>query len=340
MFIAYEHASWRETDLALVGEVNDQGVYPPESINGIIEEYRAQGFTLTLRQLYYQLFARAIIKENTERAYKNLGNLVSKARMNGKVDWYAIEDRTRFLRGGYHSSSVADTVKSMAGGHSIDLWKNQPYYQEVWVEKDALVSVLDQACRAVDTNFFSCRGYTSQSEMWAAGRRLMRHRKNGKKVRIIHLGDHDPSGIDMSRDIEDRLTLFSGGRIEFIRIALNKDQIDQYQPPPNPAKLTDSRGSSYVAKYGGESWELDALEPRVLMRLITDTIVEVREEDKWKEANEKQEYEQAQLQRVADNWTDVETFLDGMEVTEHEDEEDVDSWDENDDDEPRDSEEE
>lgn len=77
---------------------------------------------------------------------------------------------------------------------------------------------------------------------------------------ILHLGDHDPSGIDMTRDISDRLELF-GADVEVKRIALNWDQIDEFTPPPNPAKLSDSRAGAYIAEYGDESWELDALEP-------------------------------------------------------------------------------
>ena len=87
---------------------------------------------------------------------------------------------------------------------------------------------------------------------------------------MLHFGDHDPSGIDMTRDNNDRLSMFAGyrGAPTVIRVALNMDQMDEYNPPPNPAKVTDSRFEGYLREYGDECWELDALEPSVIDELI------------------------------------------------------------------------
>jgi hypothetical protein len=49
----------------------------------------------------------------------------------------------------------------------------------------------------------------------------------------------------------------------------------QYNPPPNPAKLSDSRAKEYVAKFGSSSWEVDSLEPSILSRLIVSAFGEV-----------------------------------------------------------------
>ena len=99
----------------------------------------------------------------------------------------------------------------------------------------------------------------------------------GKRVVLIYLGDHDPSGIDMTRDIEDRLGTFMMGKgasfSGVLRIALNMDQVEEYQPPENPAKSSDSRFKSYVIEFGPSSWELDALEPVVLSKLVEDSIL-------------------------------------------------------------------
>jgi hypothetical protein len=129
--------------------------------------------------------------------------------------------------------------------------------------------------------YFSCRGYTSQSEMWIAGQRMIEHIQAGRAPVIFHFGDHDPSGKDMSRDIGDRLELFTGGGFKFTRLALNMNQIEKYNPPPNPAKLTDSRCQGYIAEFGGESWELDALEPRVIAALIRDNVSKLIDWEAW-----------------------------------------------------------
>lgn len=291
----------------------------------ICEEYAAQGLTITLRQLYYQFVARALIP-NKQTEYNNLGSLINDARLAGYIDWNHLEDRTRNLRSLGHWNSPADILDSAAWGFRIDKWERQPVYCEVWIEKDALVGVIERACRENDVPYFSCRGYTSQSEIWSAAQRLLAKSEvrdeygelTRRDVVIIHLGDHDPSGIDMTRDVDDRLDLFmtktDGGwdsgfdpaRIK--RIALNWDQVEQYNPPPNPAKLTDSRADGYIRKFGLESWELDALEPTVIDRLIRDQIDELRDPDIWAEDVEREARGREAILKVASD------FREGREV--------------------------
>lgn len=239
-------------------------------INGVLTDYERQGYDLTLRQVYYQLVARGYI-ENSDRSYKNTGSLVNDARLAGLIDWSSITDRTRNLRKNSHWETPADVITSARYSFMLNRRINQPYYIEVWVEKDALINIVANASKSLDVPYFSCRGYTSQSEMWRAAGRLKRQ-QDSKRCVIIHLGDHDPSGIDMTRDIQDRLTLF-GADVTVKRVALTSEQIKQYSPPPNPAKVTDSRAKNYIAKYGHESWELDALEPSVIEKLIESEVL-------------------------------------------------------------------
>lgn len=256
--------------------------------NEIIEDYSNQGYSLTLRQLYYQFVSRALI-ENSERSYKNLGSIINDGRMAGMIDWDAIEDRGRNLKKNSHWDSPSEIADTCVEAYYKDHWANQDFRVEVWVEKEALAGVAETACNPLDVPFFCCKGYTSQSEMYAAAQRITSYINEGKRAVVIHLGDHDPSGIDMSRDIHERLTTFSRGEaIGFKRIALNMDQVDAFNPPPNPAKQTDSRFAEYRRRFGGKSWELDALEPKVLVRLIQDTIKDYRDPALWEEINDQQ----------------------------------------------------
>ena len=275
--------------------------------NAIIDEYAAQGFDLTLRQLYYQMVARGYI-ENSERSYKNFGNVIDDGRLAGLIDWDRIVDRTRNLRGNNHFADPAGIMTAAAASFRIDKWGRQSYRVEVWVEKDALIGVVEVACRRLDVPFFACRGYTSQSEMWGAAQRLKNWRRQGQTPVILYLGDHDPSGIDMTRDVADRMTLFAGG-LKVDRLALNWNQVEQYNPPPNPAKLTDSRAEGYIAKFGLSSWELDALDPTTLAGLIETAVETFRDEDLWSEAVEEEEEGLRLLQDAADRWGDVADFL-------------------------------
>ena len=157
-------------------------------VNQVVEEYQAQGYELTLRQAYYQLVARGYIPNN-ERSYKNIGNLINDGRLAGLIDWYSITDRTRNLRSNSHWDNPADVIASARYSYLLNKWDGQPNYVEVWVEKDALVDIVGQACRPLDTPYFSCRGYTSQSEMWSAAQRFISQDYRDNRV-IIHLGDH------------------------------------------------------------------------------------------------------------------------------------------------------
>lgn len=283
--------------------------------NRIIEEYAAQGFDLTLRQLYYQFVARDLIP-NQPKEYKRLGDVINDGRLAGLIDWDAIVDRTRMLRSVSHWNDPSAIVHGASEQFRVDKWAAQPYRVEVWIEKDALVGVISGVCRDLDVPYFSCRGYTSQSEMWAAGMRLKaytRAKTNGGRKQtplILHFGDHDPSGIDMTRDITDRLELFMGG-LEVRRLALNFAQVEQYDPPPNPEKLTDSRVGAYIKRFGKESWELDALNPATLAALIRDEITALLDEDAWDAAVEEETQARAQLATIAARYGEVREFLAG-----------------------------
>ena len=283
-----------------------------ESANDIITEYRAQGFSLTLRQLYYQFVARDLIA-NTQRSYKRLGAILSDARLAGLVDWSAIEDRTRNRAENPHWTSPESIIASAAWSYRRDKWADQPYRLECWIEKEALIGVIEQVCSELDIAWFACRGYVSQSEQWAAGKRFARYHRAGQNVVLLHLGDHDPSGIDMTRDNDERLSMFSRYGVENVeRLALNFDQIEEYDPPPNPAKVTDSRYESYSAQYGTESWELDALDPTVLQALVRDAVLGYRDPDKWDAMVAREAGERKALQVVSDRWTKVEAFIEDV----------------------------
>ena len=268
--------------------------------NKIIEEYRDQGFILTLRQLYYQFVARDLIP-NTERSYKRLGSIVNDGRLAGLIDWLAIEDRTRNINENTHWNSPAEIIEAARRGYAIDMWANQDTRVEVWIEKNALIGIIEGVCRELDVPYFACIGYVSQSEQWRA---YKRHAENQRTI-VIHLGDHDPSGIDMTRDNQERLDTFHGwtGGTEVKRIALNMDQVDEYGPPPNPAKVTDSRFEAYLADYGEESWELDALEPSVMVGLIRNTIDEYRDPDLWED----------KITELAEDKATLDAIIEGLE---------------------------
>lgn len=331
MRIAYEKKRFSDGSLSIIAHANR-----------ICAEYAEQGYDLTLRQLYYQFVSRDLIP-NKQSEYKRVGSIINDARMAGKLDWDYIVDRTRNLESNSHWSGPEEVLEAVAEQFQIDKWSAQAHRLEVWIEKDALVGVLEGCCPQEDVPYFSCRGYTSQSEMWGASQRLGKYLQAGQSVTILHLGDHDPSGIDMTRDITDRLRTFIAqdylrakvadgeidedpehgwdrsqlrdarrdvlSRFRVERIALNMKQIEQYNPPPNPAKLSDSRASGYVATHGYSSWELDALEPTVLVGLIREAIEEHREPEEWYEQVAEERQHRELLGAASERWDDVKEML-------------------------------
>lgn len=264
--------------------------------NAIIADYQAQGLKLTLRQLYYQHVTKNWIT-NEEKSYKNLIRLISDARMAGLIDWDAIEDRVRVPRVPSQWDSLEDILESVYRSFRLPRWEGQEYYTELWVEKDALSGVLRPMAHEFHVTMMVNKGYSSLSAMYEASKRFLEAEDRGQRTKLFYLGDHDPSGEDMVRDIQDRLNTF-GSEVIVEKIALTMAQVEEYNPPPNPAKMSDSRAAKYVNKHGNESWEVDALPPNALQDLIREALKSVVDQDKIDAVIAKEEKEK-DLLRVA-----------------------------------------
>lgn len=237
-----------------------------EQCTGIVLDYQQQGLRLTLRQLYYQLVSRNIIR-NVVTEYKRLGGIVSDARLAGLMDWDAIEDRVRQPWSASEFENLGELVDAAIRSYRLPRWRGQDNYVELWVEKDALAGVLRPIAHHYHVTLMVNRGYSSSSAMYESANRILSACDNGQDIHVLYLGDHDPSGEDMVRDIRERLSLF-GVEARVKKIALTTAQVEEHQPPENPVKFTDSRASSYVARHGEHCWEVDALPPAVLRDLL------------------------------------------------------------------------
>lgn len=294
-------------------------------ILSILKTYSNQGIILTSRQLYYQLVSRNIIP-NAEETYKRICSFLTDGRYAGLIDWSAVEDRGRVPTKPSEWENVKSLIESAVHSYRLPRWSNQDRYVELFCEKQAMESVLKPVAQKFHIYFGVNKGYSSASTMYDLAQRVKEQIENGKKAIVLYLGDHDASGLDMVRDIRERITefLLNGDspvlskeldpyndaptgcycdhdgtvmdiedKFEVIPLALNMTQIKQYNPPPNPAKMTDPRAKWYIQKYGNKSWELDALEPKVLMQIAEDGIEEHMDLDKYnawiqREKDEKQ----------------------------------------------------
>ena len=271
-------------------------------INGIINEYAEEGYTLTLRQLFYQLVSRDIVP-NLTKEYAKLSGLLVKGRMAGIVDWEAIEDRIRVPFLPYWVEDVEDAINDTISQYRLNRQDGQDVYIELWVEKDALSGVLKRITSKYHINLMVNRGYSSCTAMHDAYKRLKRQESNGKQTYILYLGDHDPSGLDMIRDIRERLEEF-GVSPEVRQIGLTMEQIEKFNPPENPAKITDPRAKKYIEEFGNKSWEVDALNPKVLHQLVRKNVEKLIDMDLFNSMLEKEEQGKEKLKEFAEGVVD------------------------------------
>jgi hypothetical protein len=268
-------------------------------INSILEEYKSQDLILTLRQLYYQLVSADIIP-NLPSEYSKLSILLGKGRMAGIVDWDSIEDRVRVPKIPYNADCVSDALNDIISQYRLDRMRDQNVYIEVWIEKDALSGIISKVTNKYHCRLMVNRGYSSITAMHDAAIRFKRQKNGyGKTGYIIYLGDHDPSGMDMVRDIGTRLKEF-GVNVDIIHAALLDEQIQKYNPPPNPAKVTDPRADKYIAKYGRTSWEVDALKPNVLMNIVDKEIQQMIDNHKYRNMLLQEKIDIAKMERFRD----------------------------------------
>jgi len=288
-------------------------------VNEIIRSYTIK---LTVRQIFYRLISPPYqLFANTMNNYKQLDRLLTRARERGDIDWRRIEDRARNTLGGDYGYETPEeyleyqvySLKNSWEYYTKRMWDNQPYYVEIWLEKDALASLFADVAEQFRVLVFPSRGYSSFTKIMEAltdTDRFPRYFSKGKPVVILHFSDLDPSGLNMTQDIRKRL--FEKGYIvralretftdeeldkikeaykksgmakepmvKVVRCALTFEQVKEFNLPPNPTKKADPRAKWYVQQFGDQCWELDAVEPTELQRIVRETIQNWIDSRKW-----------------------------------------------------------
>lgn len=311
-------------------------------IISVVVDYQNQGYRLTLRQLYYQLVSKDWIP-NHDIVYKKISSILDDLRYNGDIDWDSIEDRGRLPYLPYWVTGIPDALNDAIRHYRLNRQENQTTIVEVWTEKDAISGILKRVTEKYHVRLCVNKGYTSSPAIYQSYCRFIETLTTFENIDILYLGDHDSSGLDMVRDIRERLIfMFVNGQqldslkahydgnsfmgeyslgqlndwvydglddyidecggddfIDYLEksfgldwkennllihvmksfrithVGLTMEQIIEYNPPPNPAKITDPRAAKYIQKYGAISWEVDALKPRDLERILGDAIENV-----------------------------------------------------------------
>jgi len=255
------------------------------AVNEIINQY---DFKLTVRQIYYRLISDPyILFENTKSRYTQFDKMLVVARERGEVDYTKIEDRTREALGGDFGygtpqeflTKEIDSFKNCWQDYIMEMWKNQEHKLELWVEKDALANLINQVAEGFRVLVFPSKGYSSYTKVMECLERLEGY--SDKKIVVLHLIDHDPSGLQMTRDLENRLLSYGGDSIQIKRIGLTYDQVRKFNLRPNRVKKKDTRAKEYIKQFGSDCWELDALPPSELQNLVRESIKKYIDVDAW-----------------------------------------------------------
>lgn len=222
----------------------------------------------TVRQTYYQATVHGLVPK-TEAGYDKVGRLLSEMRREGVVPWGHIADNTRWMRKPATYSSAEAALTRWTASYRRDLLDVKGANIEVWLEKDALAGVVYEVTARWDVPLMVTRGYASLSFLHEAAMTLSLWARRGVPTRIYYFGDHDPSGRDIDRKVEEELRNFApDAELHFERIAVTEEQIAGWMLPSRPTKARDSRSHTFV----GDSVELDAIPAARLRELVDDTI--------------------------------------------------------------------
>ena len=233
-----------------------------DEIIAILEESRPQ----TVRQVFYALTVRGKILKIEQEYHRTVVRLLVDMREEGKLPFVWIADNTRWQRKPSSFTGIESALESFAQSYRRNLWASSPVYVEVWVEKDALAGVLYEETKVYDVPLMTSRGYSSLSFVHSAAQAI---KAIGKPTYIYHFGDLDPSGQDAARDIEAKLRRYApDAEIHFERVAVTRQQVEQWDLPTRPTKMTDTRAKKFV----GTSVELDAIPAAQLRTLVRECI--------------------------------------------------------------------
>jgi hypothetical protein len=270
----------------------------------ILEAYNADGFTVTIRQLYYQFIGRGhfkpVDKGDGDKFYKRVVNAMADGRLAGTIPFEWIEDRGRHVGDSdVEWSSDVDTALEDAGDRISRLvyllragrWYGQRTVVYVWVEKEALAGVLDDVCERLGAGLFPCKGYPSLSALrkWVLEANAAVEAAGADSATILYLGDHDPDGLEIPLSAERRIQQIQELEdawfdVDINRIALTLPQIRARNLPPFGAKMTSARYKKYVESTGTtDAWELDALQPPELVALVEQEVDKLFDEDVYRE---------------------------------------------------------
>jgi hypothetical protein len=264
-----------------------------ELLDAVKDILNGENGPITIRHLFYRVESQGLIPK-TEAACRLLTKHLGKWRRANLIAWDAFADNTRWKYGGSSFNTLDEALQDTVRTYRKNLWRDQPYYIEIWVEKDAIASIVVDEADSFGVPTFVCRGFASLSSLYDAAQTFRRMQQLGKQVVVAYVGDHDPSGICIDRKACETLAADFGVEGEFERIAITPEQIDRYDLPTRPAKAGDTRARDWE----GGCVEVDAMPPAELRRLVREAITERIEPWAWSQLQKAEAAEKETLRQL------------------------------------------
>lgn len=223
---------------------------------------------LTLRQIFYIVVSDHGF-DKTAKAYKQLCETMNKARRAGLIDMNAIRDDglTRQCDPGWQSqASFLYSTKNQIESFQLDRQLNQPVKLFLWCEAAGMVPQLVNAVSEYHIPVLSSGGFDSLTSKHSFAEEIS---TSGEPVMILHLGDHDPSGVHMFGSLDEDLQAFVqhyGGNVAMKRIAVTPDQVRDMGLPTAPPKATDKRS------FSGLTTQCEAIPPARLREIVLSEV--------------------------------------------------------------------
>ena len=244
-----------------------------DAARGILDQQQP----MTIRQLFYQLVSKGLMP-NEHKHYQKVSRIMTKARDDGRVPFEYITDRSRPKYSSSVFENVADYAETVRVAYRKDYWITQPYYVEVWTEKDAIIGSIEPVTNDLGVTVRVGRGFLSTTR----AHEIAQHFQTiSKPIRCFYLGDHDPSGRVIETDLFNRIVEYGGGDFELTRVAIFKRDIATYKLPPLRIKDTDTRAESFRRKHGKDCVELDAFPADMLRWRLRNRIEDLLDKEAW-----------------------------------------------------------
>lgn len=222
----------------------------------------------SVRHVFYRMTDTRLTApvEKTENGYRRVQGRCLKLRRSGRLPYGWIADATRR---GHHVATFdgpGDFIERFAGLYRAALWTDAEPRVEVWVESRSLAGVLERECRRLAVSLYPAGGFASETLCYEAAQEI--DAAGRARAVILYIGDHDPAGVLIDRDIEAKLKAHARTPIEFRRLAINKAQIAEYGLPTKPRKERERRRPDLQ-----ETVEAEAMPAAELRRIVRQTVV-------------------------------------------------------------------